>query len=277
MVCLAGNQRMSAQNEIVTEDQPGLRGVELLAAQAKNLDDAEARKNQGQNMASIDGMMNKFTTAAMPDFTQDLLKVAPKASNEYGVKPNRFGVVPQNKAIRPVVNEDIDDLEDDDDVLLQVEGEWTPQGQPGLGDALAQAHAEDEKEDMDAAGIQGHSVLSAVGITRDDDNDDAELMDGEELQLFQAPPSHLNKEGKVPMGISKKIPVVKTLTSPLSYDDHPDYEREEENQVDREFGGNDILSAIGMGAQKRTPELERLGRITKDDLDFDFTIDDSSK
>ena len=45
----------------------GLRGVELLAAQAENLDRTEARKSAGENMASFDGMLNKFTTSAMPD------------------------------------------------------------------------------------------------------------------------------------------------------------------------------------------------------------------
>ena len=108
---------------------------------------------------------------------------------------------------------------------------------------------------MKSDGLQGHSVLSAVGLTKDNANEDAELMDAEELALFQAPPSHLNKDGKIPQAITKKIPVVKTLKSSLTYDEHPDYEKEEEDEVERDFGGSDILSAIGMGSLKQKPEV----------------------
>jgi len=275
MVFLMGQSRMSAQQEIIAEDD--LRGVELLAAQAKNLDAAEERKNAGENMASIDGMMNKFTTAAMPDFTKDLLKVAPKAEDDFAVKPNRFGVVPQKKGIHPVVNENMDDLDNDDDILLQTGGDWTPQGQPGLAAEISKSREKEEADEMKSDGLKGHSVLSAVGLTKDNANEEAEVMDAEELALFQAPPSHLNKDGKIPQAITKKIPVVKTLKSSLTYDEHPDYEKEEEDEVERDFGGSDILSAIGMGSLKQKPELERLGRITKDDLDFSLDDDDDSK
>jgi len=274
VLMMARENRISAQQEIVAESN-GLRGVELLAAQAENLDRTEARKSAGENMASFDGMLNKFTTSAMPDFTKDLLEQAPKP-NEYAIKPDRFGAVPEDKTMRPTVNEDMDDLENDDDILLQMggaEAEWTPQGQSGLSDAISKHRQEQEASELKSDGLEGTDVLSAIGLTTEQEsNEDAELMETEELALFQSPPSHLTKDGKVPASIASKIPVVKSLTSSLSYNDHPDYEKEEDNEVDQDFGGSDILSAAGIGSFKQEPQLEKLGRITKDDLDFDLDL-----
>merc|ERR1719197_784682 len=140
MVFLMGQSRMSAQQEIIAEDD--LRGVELLAAQAK-----------------------------------DLLKVAPKAEDDFAVKPNRFGVVPQKKGIHPVVNENMDDLDNDDDILLQTGGDWTPQGQPGLAAEISKSREKEEADEMKSDGLKGHSVLSAVGLTKDNANEEAEVMD----------------------------------------------------------------------------------------------------
>jgi len=214
-------------------------------------------------------------------FTKDLLEQAPKP-NEYAIKPDRFGAVPEDKTMRPTVNEDMDDLENDDDILLQMggaEAEWTPQGQSGLSDAISKHRQEQEASEvtpetpavspsasradpffalmqLKSDGLEGTDVLSAIGLTTEQEsNEDAELMETEELALFQSPPSHLTKDGKVPASIASKIPVVKSLTSSLSYNDHPDYEKEEDNEVDQDFGGSDILSAAGIGSFKQEPQV----------------------
>ena len=81
-------------------------------------------------------------------FTKDLLKVAPKAEDDFAVKPNRFGVVPQKKGIHPVVNENMDDLDNDDDILLQTGGDWTPQGQPGLAAEISKSREKEEADEV---------------------------------------------------------------------------------------------------------------------------------
>merc|ERR1712159_723294 len=49
--------------------------------------------------------------------------------------------------------------------------EWAPTGQSGLSADIMKAKKSDQEDEMSNDGLRGHSVLSAVGITNDEDQD----------------------------------------------------------------------------------------------------------
>lgn len=127
-------------------------GNDLLEQQAQKLEDAAAAKRKGKGMNAIDDMLKGFQEQKDDgSFAKALADSAPKKDSlEASISPERLGFVPPTPSLQLV-----QDTEDE---------EWEPQGQEGMSDAISSLKGDEEKEKLKADGLEGSSILSAVGM-----------------------------------------------------------------------------------------------------------------
>lgn len=202
-----------------------LIGNDLLKSQAKALNDERHREHKGEDMISVDNMLHGFQT---PDnkydsLTEDLEKQAPKKDDlDVALTPDASGMVhfdePEEKhSAIPDFSEDIE--------FVQSPEEWTPSGQDGLADVISKAKDDQEEDEMKEDMLEGHGVLSAVGLADDETQDP--LLD---LSLVQTEASW---EPSGQEGLPEMIAQSK---------------KDEQEEEDKENGlkGMSVLSAVGI-------------------------------
>merc|ERR1712224_678934 len=125
-----------------------------------------------------------------------------------------------------------------------------------IGAEITKAHEEEKDHTAD---LQGHNILSAVGITKDED--------AEETFFLQQPAKGAIDDFWTPKGQQlaketsqeeKKQPVKKVV----------------KQHEDDDLEGQDILSAVGLGHHLRHgDEADVIGKVKAEDFDLDLGLD----
>jgi len=162
---------MSSRVEGVAESADDLIGNSLLKAQAKALDDSRHLANKGKDMISVDNMLSRFQepTHNYDSLTEALEQQAPKKDDlDIALTPDATGLVHFEDAPEKTPSA-IPDFSDDIE-FVQAPDEWAPSGQSGLGESISSLKDEDEEDAMKEDHLDGHSVLSAVGLADEEED-----------------------------------------------------------------------------------------------------------
>lgn len=165
--------RMNSRFEEVAEARD-LRGNDLLKAQADALNEERHLAAHGQDMTSVDDMLHGFQTPTQDSYselTEELEKQAPKKTDLdvalSAQMPNAQGIIKvvgdEKKASRPE-----EELFAEEMNFVQ---EWTPMGQSGLAGRIDEVKASDEEESLKEDRLEGHGLLSSIGLEKDEDDD----------------------------------------------------------------------------------------------------------
>jgi hypothetical protein len=196
--------------------------------------------------------------------------------------------------------------------------EWAPKGQPGLSADIMNAKKSDQENEMSNDGLRGHSVLSAVGITNDEDQD-PDLFSFVQMETSEWTPTDSigaeitkahedeDKDDTADLmghnilsavGITKDEDAAETffLQQPSQKGAIEDFwtpkgqqlakediSKEEKKQPVKkivrqhendDLEGQDILSAVGLGHHLRQgDEADVIGKVKAEDFDLDLGLD----
>lgn len=220
---------MNSRFEDVAESQSqdDLIGNDLLKSQADTLNKLRHAARKGEDMESVDNMLHGFqaqTQAHTYDsLTEALEKQAPKQDDlDVALAPGPDGLVHYNSLAPKKAISAIPDFSEDLE-FMQAPEDWTPSGQGGLSDTINDMKAADEEEALKEDHLQGHSVLSAIGITEDEDD----------TPLFSLVQTDATWEPEGQAGMSDAIKQSKA-------------QAQESEDKENGFKGESVLSAVGI-------------------------------
>lgn len=245
-------------------------GNDLLEAEAKSINDAREARRKGKGMNAVDDMLKGFQTEKdNNEFAQALKDSAPKKDDlEASLSPERLGFVPPTPQLQLIQDDEadwtpkgqagmqdqIDSVKDDEEAeKLKADGlegstvlsavgmaddendelvqEWQPAGQSGIAEAIESKKDDDEAAQLKEDGLEGSSLLSAVGMGNDEEDDDSGL-NTEDLMLLQVPAT----DEWVPQGQGGLSDQIRAVAE--------DQEKDELKQDGLE--GASVLSAVGL-------------------------------